>query len=286
VNFLKAGIVESDLVTTVSPRYAREITEGPEFGHGLEGVLKGRGDTLVGILNGIDTDRWNPATDPHLPAHYDERDISGKRKNKAALLARTGLDGDLDRPVIGIVSRLVMQKGVDLVLQAVPRLVQEGFALVVLGSGDALFESQFRAVASRRKDAVFYESSFDEPLAHAIQAGSDLFLMPSRYEPCGLSQMIAMRYGTVPVVRRVGGLADTVFDVEDPRGEGNGFIFEPFDLDALLGACMRALRLYREPENWRALMRRGMRAEFSWEEPARQTVKAYLRARGIHGEGC
>ncbi len=278
VNFLKAGLVDADRLTTVSAGYADEIRSGPEFGHGLEGVLSERGGALVGILNGIDTDLWNPATDPHLAEPYDADHVGGKAANRRALLADTGLEPARGRPVAGVISRLVEQKGVDLLRLASNRLLDMGLSLVVLGSGQPEAEAFFRRLAASRSDRVFYSAGFDDPLAHRIEAGADLFLMPSRYEPCGLNQMMSLRYGTVPVVRRVGGLADTVRPVgEDPRG-GTGFVFDDYHPGALVETVGRALEVFADRPRWRRIMRRGMREDFSWERSATSYEQVYREA--------
>lgn len=260
VNFMKAGILSVDAVTTVSPRYAQEMQLDPTFGAGLGDVLRSRADGVHGILNGIDVHTWNPRRDPQLAAPYDPEHLGGKRRNTAALRQQVGL-AESDRPVAGVVSRLSHQKGLDLVLAAAPELLSRGLDLVVLGSGDPALESGFRSLAAAHPRQAAYVSAFDEALAHRIQGGSDLFLMPSRYEPCGLTQMIAMRYGTVPVASGVGGLADTIRPAQE--GEGTGFLFEPVTAASLVRAVEAALLAYRDRPRWERIMRAGMSLDFS-----------------------
>ncbi len=278
VNYLKAGVVDADRVTTVSPRYAEEIRSDHVFGRGLEGVLAAKGDRLSGILNGIDTVEWDPARDPHLAAPFGPADLAGKAEDKRALLRRTGLPETPERPVVGMVTRLVDQKGIDLVRAAAGRMLELDLLLVVLGSGQPGHEAFFRALAGDHPDRVFYSADFDDPLAHAIEAGADIFLMPSRYEPCGLNQMMSLRYGTVPVVHRTGGLADTVRAVGAEAGSGTGFVFEPYTAEAMMDALERALEMRRDPESWSAIQRRGMSEDFSWERSADSYLDVYREA--------
>jgi starch synthase len=253
VNYMKAAIVDADSVTTVSPHYADEIRTKMEFSEGLQGVLAGRGNGLTGILNGIDTTTWDPERDPLLPARYDRDHLDEKAVNKRALLERTGLTPREDRPVAGMVTRLVEQKGIDLLLAGAERLLQQDLALVVLGSGRRAFEDAMRRLAAAHPGRVFYADDFDDPLAHLIEAGADIFLMPSRYEPCGLNQMMSLRYGTVPVVHRVGGLADTVRAMEDDPEKGIGFVFDAYTPEALAAAVSRAVVAYGDPRRWREI---------------------------------
>ncbi len=278
VNYLKAGIIDADRVTTVSPRYAEEIRT-PEFGWGLEGVLTGRGADVTGILNGIDTGTWDPAADPLLETRFDAETLEGKAENRRALLARLGLPLHPERPVVGMITRLVEQKGIDLVVSAAERLLERDLSLVVLGSGRPAYEDFFRSLAADRPDRVSYSHDFDDPLAHAIEGGADIFLMPSRYEPCGLNQMMSLRYGTVPVVHRVGGLADTVRSVEDDEERGTGFVFEQHTPEELLGALDRALAAWQDRPRWAALQRRGMAEDFSWDRSADRYEAVYREAR-------
>lgn len=281
LSYLKCGIALSDMVTTVSPSYARETIQ-PELGFGFDGILRSLGDRYVGILNGIDTSVWDPAVDARLPAHYTADDLTGKRLNKRALLDHFRLpvgDDALARPVIGIVSRLVDQKGIDLILAAAPELMSLDATWIVLGSGDARYEHQFKELAAKFPSRIGVRIGFDEGLAHLIEAGADLFLMPSRFEPCGLNQMYSLRYGTVPIVRAVGGLDDTVRPYGPRARHANGFKFEDATPDAVLRTVRLALRIYRRPERWAALMREGMHEDHSWAPRAREYVKVYRRAR-------
>jgi starch synthase len=278
VNFLKAGIVDADLVTTVSPRYAEEIRTRPEFAEGLQGVLASRGSSLAGILNGIDTKVWDPANDPFLPVRYDRDRLEAKLESKRALLERAGLGAHPELPVVGMVTRLVEQKGIDLLLASAGRLLEEKLLLVVLGSGRRPFEDALRRLAAAHPGRVFYEGQFDDPLAHLIEAGADIFLMPSRYEPCGLNQMMSLRYGTVPVVHRVGGLADTVRALEDDPAHGLGFVFDAYTTEALVAAVGRALGAFRDRARWREIQRRGMAEDFTWGRSASRYEAAYADA--------
>jgi starch synthase len=268
INFLKGGLVFADTVTTVSPRYADEIRT-PAFGEGLDGVLRGRRADLVGILNGVDYATWDPATDPLIPARYDRDDLAGKVRCKAALQAELGLDVRHDAPVLAVISRLAEQKGIDLVADVAPELLQTTDAqLAILGSGDPRLEAVLSALHDRLPRRVAVRLGFDDPLAHRIEAGADLFLMPSRYEPCGLSQLYSLRYGTVPVVHATGGLADTVVDYDPAADTGTGFAFHALARAPFLDAIRRALTLRRDAARWRALQRRGMAADFSWDAAA------------------
>jgi starch synthase len=275
VNFLKAGLVFADAITTVSPRYAREIAT-PAFGEGLDGVVRARAARVHGILNGIDDAEWNPATDAYLPAHYDARDPAGKAACKAALQAEVGLPVRPAAPLLAIVSRFAEQKGLDLVVAALPALLATTDATVVaLGSGDARYE---RLLAARARDfpgRAVVRVGFDEPLAHRIEAGADVFLMPSRFEPCGLNQLYSLRYGTVPVVHATGGLDDTVVEFDPATGTGTGFKFAPYAVEPFLAAVRRALATYREPGRWAALERNGMREDFSWDRSAAAYAALY-----------
>ncbi|MBN8464547.1 MAG: glycogen synthase GlgA [Dechloromonas sp.] len=277
LSFMKAGLKFADRITTVSPGYAREIATH-EFGVGLEGVIRGRGSDVSGILNGIDTGVWNPAADSALAAPYDAERPEGKARNKAALQQQYGLQEHGDAPLFGVVSRLTAQKGLDLVLAALPDLVRMGAQLVVQGSGDAGLEAALRNAGAAHPGRVAVHLGYDESGAHRLIAGADVILVPSRFEPCGLTQMYGLRYGTVPLVRRVGGLADTVRDAgsaESPAPDGNGFVFEAATPQALLDAAWRAVEWYRQPLAWRTLMRRGMVEDLSWDGPARRYLGLY-----------
>jgi starch synthase len=281
-SMLKAGIVYADAVTTVSPTYAAEICT-PAFGYGLDGLLLSMQYKLHGILNGIDTTIWNPSTDVHLPAHYSlSRILPGKRRNKQALLERFlphADDAAMQAPLLGLVTRLVEQKGIDWVLAAMPVLLAEtDVCFVLLGSGQVAYEQKLARLAKQHPERVFVEIGYDEPLAHLIEAGADVFLMPSRFEPCGLNQMYSLRYGTPPVVFRTGGLADTVVDTNEATLEdasATGFVFDTPDVAAFVDAIRRALDLYRQPTQWRRLQQTGMRQSFDWSESAGHYLALY-----------
>jgi starch synthase len=264
VNFLKGGLTFADAVTTVSPTYAREI-QTPELGANMDGLLRRLHGRLSGILNGIDAEEWNPATDPLLPARYRLGDMAGKAESKRHLLERAGLPPG-DAPLFGIVTRLAYQKGIDLLLDVLPTALQADIRFVAVGSGEGHYEDGLRALQARFPQQVSVYLGFDKPLSHLVEAGADFFLMPSRYEPCGLNQMYSLRYGTVPIVRATGGLVDTV----DGGLEGNGILFEAFHPVALLGAMRRALALYADRPRLEAFRRRGMERDFSWAVSARR----------------
>jgi starch synthase len=264
VNFLKAGVTFADAITTVSPTYAKEI-QTPELGCSLDGLLRRQHGRLLGILNGIDTQEWNPETDALLPARYSAGDLSGKAVCKRELLLRAGL-ADGEAPVFGIVSRLAWQKGVDLLLEVLPTALQADIRFVAVGSGEGHYEEALRALQARYPKQVAVFIGFDKGLSHLVEAGADFFVMPSRYEPCGLNQMYSLRYGTVPIVRATGGLVDTV----EGGLDGTGLLFEAFHPAALLGALRRALALYAAPPRLEAFRRRGMERDFSWDTSARR----------------
>ena len=287
VNHLKVGIAFADVLSTVSPRYAREIQSSPEFGAGLEGLLRRRAADLYGILNGIDIDYWNPATDPHLARGYDRDHLDARRANRAALASECGWANREDAPIVGMVSRLVEQKGFDLIEQAAPELLRMEARFVVLGSGQPNYQELMAGLAAAHPDRVCYRPGFDEPLAHRIEAGADVFLMPSRYEPCGLNQMYSLRYGAVPVVRATGGLADTVEEFDPLSGAGTGFLFERFDSGEMVAALRRALAIHRQPKLWRALQLNGMSRDFSWRASTDGYDRLYADARArIEREGA
>jgi starch synthase len=279
VNSMKVGIAFADLISTVSPRYAQEIRESGEFGFGLEGVLERRAKDLRGILNGIDDTYWNPATDSYLTHHFDVERMDGKRLERAALIERCQFPARPDWPVVGMVTRLVEQKGLDLIEQARGELLKLETRFVVLGSGQPRYEELLRRLATDHPGRFAYRSGYDEPLAHQIEAGSDLFLMPSRYEPCGLNQMYSLRYGTPPLVREVGGLADTVQEFNSLTREGTGFLFEGFEAAEMVAALKKALAIHRQPELWRTLQRNGMRQDFSWRRSADAYDQLYAEGR-------
>ena len=270
LSFLKGGIVYADAVTTVSPTYAREI-QTPEFGHGLDGLLRHRSGVLSGILNGIDTRAWDPASDRHIARRYDAQSLELKAANKAALQKCMGLELDPGVPLLGVVTRLAHQKGMDLVAAAAEELAALPAQLAVVGKGERELEEAMSAVAARRPDRIGVQVTFDEEFAHLVEAGADLFLMPSRYEPCGLNQMYSQRYGTPPVARATGGLIDTVEDGV------TGFLFEEASKEALIAAVRRALAAYADPARWRRLQRAAMERDFSWSAAARRYASLYLQ---------
>jgi len=263
-NFLRAGVRAADRVTTVSPTYAEEIRL-PEFGMGLEDVLRARGTDLVGILNGVDYRVWSPDHDPFLPHRYDATDLAPKRRLKARLVERLKLAPDLDAPVIGVVSRLVDQKGVDLLPSVIPPLLQDTPAkFTLLGAGDAAIAAELRGIADTHRTRVSFIEGYDEQLAHEIFAGADLTVVPSRYEPCGLTQMYALRYGTIPVVRATGGLADTIQHFDPATGLGNGSVFLDADPQGVLWGVRTALGWFADSDVWSHLIQNAMAADFSW----------------------
>ncbi|OFZ90912.1 MAG: starch synthase [Betaproteobacteria bacterium RIFCSPLOWO2_12_FULL_62_58] len=270
LSFLKAGIQYADRLTTVSPTYAREI-QTEAFGFGLDGLLRSRADVLCGILNGIDTRRWNPATDDYLVQRYDGSCVESKVANKSALQRRVRLPVTDDVPLLGVLSRFTHQKGLDLLLDVAQKVIRQPAQIVVLGEGEKALAAKFMALARAHRERCAAVIRFDEPLAHLIEAGADIFVMPSRYEPCGLNQMYSLRYGTPPVVRATGGLADTVVDCNErtvQEGTANGFVFEEPTPAALLKALDRAVTTWRDRVAWRRLQRNGMRMDFGWEASA------------------
>jgi starch synthase len=301
VNFLKAGIQFADVITTVSERYAEEIQSGEEFGFGLQGALNARRVDLLGILNGIDVRLWNPRTDRLIAARYDAESLEAKALCKAALLSEGRLPAVPEEPLFGMITRLVDQKGLDLIEGAADRLFALPARWVVLGSGQKKYEELLERLAREHPDRLAYRKAFDEPLAHRIEAGADFFLMPSRYEPCGLNQMMSMRYGTVPVVRETGGLADTVSPWEPERaGAGGGsvrasaaeeaapptgILFREYTGEALLGAVERALALYADRRALHQVRRNGMARDFSWQASARKYVQLYRQANAARRMG-
>jgi starch synthase len=273
-NFLKAGLHFSDAITTVSQKYAQEICSSDEYGAGLNGLLSKRRDVVHGILNGIDYNQWTPWADNYIFRKYDVKSLEAKIENKKALAERFGLKFKPATPLLGCITRLVEQKGFDLVLEILDDLMKMDVQLVMLGSGDKSLEKKFDAYQRKYSDKMGVVFGFDEELAHLIEAGSDMFLMPSRYEPCGLNQMYSMRYGTVPIVRATGGLDDTVEDYAG-NGRGTGFKFEKYDPKELLKAIQRATKVYNQPEEWKKIMRNGMQKDFSWENSAKKYVALY-----------
>jgi starch synthase len=283
-SFIKGGLAFADRLTTVSPTYAREIRTAA-FGYGLEGLLNHRAKCLTGILNGADYTLWDPACDPLIPECFTAQDLVGKAQDKAAVQQRFGLPVSSTTPLLGVVGRLVEQKGIDLVAETIPALIKEGAQLAILGSGSHHFEHQLRALAARFPQQIGLHIGYDEPLAHLIEAGADLFLMPSRFEPCGLNQIYSLRYGTLPVVRRTGGLADTVVDTSPATlktGKATGFVFDTASSEELAATVRRALGYYRQPAVWRQLIANAMAQDFSWHASARRYLALYRQAISEH----
>lgn len=272
VNFLKGGLIYSDAITTVSRTYAKEI-QTPEFGNGLDGIFRQRNAELYGILNGVDYDEWNPAIDPHIAAHYTADKPAGKQECRRDLLHAFGCKGVSDTTaVIGVVSRFATQKGFDFLVEIMDRLVEQDIMLLVLGSGEEYYERLLTEMAARYPGKVKLQVKFDTVIAHKIEAGADMFLMPSRYEPGGLNQIYSLKYGTIPVVRATGGLEDTI---SEQPGSGNGFKFWGYDSKAFLDAILRALETFRDKKAWAAMMKRAMLQDFSWEKSAAEYVVVY-----------
>ena len=281
VNFLKGALVFSDFVTTVSRKYSQEI-QTTEFGFGLEGVLRSRSSTVTGILNGVDYDEWSPETDKFIVTRYSPEDLSGKAKCRQDLLAAFGITkADTSLPVIGIVSRFAAQKGFDLIAQIMERLAREEMISVALGNGDKTYEEMFLRLAKQFPQKIAVKVAYDNAIAHKIEGGSDMFLMPSKYEPCGLNQIYSLKYGTVPVVRATGGLDDTIEHWDPRTGRGTGFKFTDYNGEALLLTIKEALRAFRDQNSWQQLMRNGMTKDFSWEASAKEYVRVYERARQL-----
>jgi len=279
IGFLKAGLRFADRVTTVSPIYAAEI-QRPDEGMGLDGLLRGRSDVLSGILNGIDTSVWNPATDTHIASPFDADNLWNRAVNKAALQRRLGLRDAPEALLLGVISRLSWQKGLDLLLEALPAALGEDIQIAVLGSGDPDLQGRYTAAAAAKPDRIGVSIGYDESLAHLIQAGADALVVPSRFEPCGLTQLCALRYGAVPVVSRVGGLVDTVVDADEPGGGGKpatGIKFGPVTAEQLTGALRRANVLFRNKPVWRQLQQNGMAVDVSWRHRASQYAELYRR---------
>jgi starch synthase len=278
-NWLREGIRHAHRVTTVSPTYAREIRT-PEGGHGLDGTLRRRGDGVSGILNGVDYEEWDPATDRYLQYRYDRDHLEGKAQTKRWLLDWLNLPASTAQPLLGVVSRLTSQKGFDLLFDALPELLEAGeVSLVALGSGESRYEKFFANLQRRFGKHVVFHRGYHDELAHLIEAASDIFLMPSLYEPCGLNQMYSLKYGTVPIVRRTGGLADSV-RMWDGKGGGTGIVFDHFDATAMRWALRTALDLYQDRSAWRQLMHNGMGQDFSWQQQGGQYLELYAQLAG------
>jgi starch synthase len=285
VSLMKGAIVLADGVSTVSPAYATETAHDPELGFGMDGVLRGKGDHFIGILNGADYNEWDPAKDPLIGTRYTPARRAGKKACLYDLREEFKLPHLIDTPVIGMVTRMGWQKGIDLLAEALDEVLEANTQLVMLASGDAALEQSFAQAQVRHPDRLRIVTGFDNGLAHRIQAGSDIFLMPSRYEPCGLTQMYALKYGTAPIVRATGGLKDTVVEYDPKTGSGNGFTFADFQTVDLIGAVRRATAIFRQPKEWGRLMRNCFKADFSWDNAARQYLEWFERLRSERAGG-
>jgi starch synthase len=278
VNFMKAAISYADLINTVSEQYAIEIQSSEEYGCGLEGVLRSRNEDLFGIINGVDYEEWSPAMDKYIPYKYSLSNMSGKKKTKIELINRLKLPQRETVPLIGIISRLADQKGFDLIALIAEDIFKLDIQMVVLGTGDKRYHDLFRKLEVTYPDKLKALLTYDNSMAHWIEAGADMFLMPSRYEPCGLNQLYSLRYGTPPIVRATGGLADTIDDVDEQPGTGTGFVFKKYDPEEMLTAIKRAVAMYSKKRAWRKIMKEGMKKDFSWAASARKYVDLYQRA--------
>ncbi|HZR47792.1 MAG TPA: glycogen synthase GlgA [Candidatus Manganitrophaceae bacterium] len=276
INFMKGGLVFADALTTVSPKYAKEI-QTAAYGHRLEGVLSRRKKDLYGILNGIDTKEWDPAHDRYIPYQYDSKTLTGKEKCKSALQKELGLPIRKEVPLFAMITRLTEQKGVDLAAAAFEKLMKRSAQIVILGSGEKRYETLFESMAAKYPKQARVKIAYDTALAHQIEAGADLFLMPSKYEPCGLNQMMSLRYGTVPIVRATGGLDNTVVHFDPETLQGNGFKFKAYTVAAFFRQIQNALSLYSEKKKWQALIQNGMAGNYSWDASAEQYLKLYHR---------
>ncbi len=275
LNFMKSGLLYSDVINTVSETYAQEITKDDIFGAGLKSVLAKRKNDLFGIRNGIDIKVWNPEKDKHLPKKYNIKTLENKKENKKALTERFGFQYDENIPVLGIISRLYDSKGMDLIQKIFPDLMKLNIQLILLGTGDKKYHTFFDKMAHKYKDKFACYLGFNDELAHLIEAGADMFLMPSKYEPCGLNQMYSLRYGTVPIVRETGGLADTVERFNEKTEEGNGFMFKKYDAQEFLKEIKRALKVYEDKKVWTKIMKAGMKSDFSWNSSAKKYIDLY-----------
>jgi starch synthase len=278
INFMKAGIVYSDVINTVSRKYSEEI-QTAEYGYGLEGILAKRSRDLYGILNGVDYEDWDPSHDPYLVAPYSLKDLSGKWACKEDLLKEFGLPSTLQSaPVLGVISRLADQKGFDLLAEILEDLFSLDIGFVLLGTGDKKYHDLFTRIGNQYPQKAGIRIAYDDRLAHKIEAGADLFLMPSKYEPCGLNQIYSLKYGTIPIVRATGGLDDTIVHYDPATGSGNGFKFVPYNGKAFLQQIKAAIHYYHQPEHWKRLLRNAMTADFSWQRSAESYVELYRRA--------
>lgn len=272
-SYLKTGLNYADMISTVSERYAEEIRSDKEYGYGLEEVLSAKKKKMIGILNGIDYSVWNPVVDKQIPYRYTYQEIPLKYENKRELLEKRKMEFDEDIPLLGVISRLVDQKGFDLIEKALPKLMQEDIQMVILGQGEEKYHKFLKAAEKKYKGKLAVEIGFDEALAHQIEAAADMYLMPSKYEPCGLNQMYSLKYGTVPIVRNTGGLADTIIDYRKPKG--NGFLFDKYDANEMVAAVKSALKLFKDRDKWNKLVRQGMSLDFSWKISAQKYMKLY-----------
>ncbi|MCL4502310.1 MAG: glycosyltransferase, partial [Deltaproteobacteria bacterium] len=277
INLLKGGIIFSDAITTVSPRYSQEI-QTLEFGYGLDGVLRRYSTKLHGILNGVDYQEWSPQADQLLPHNFTPEDLTGKAADKAALMEAFGLNRKLDKaPILAMISRLADQKGFDLVAEVLPQLMTQEVIVVILGTGEERYHRWLAAEAPKYQGKLGVLVAFDNKLAHLMEAGADMFLMPSRYEPCGLNQIYSMKYGTIPIVRETGGLADTVTPMGNPKEPGTGFVFSDYSAEAFLKAIYQALEAYKDQKLWSRIMQNAMSQDFSWTRSAQAYLELYKR---------
>lgn len=277
LNLLKGAINYSDQITTVSETYAREISTKKEFGYGLEKVLQKKLKVFSGILNGVDYTVWSPSADKKIPFKYTEEDMEGKKQNKQALLTRVNFKYQEDGPVVGMISRVVEQKGFSLLLEAMDQLMELNVQLIILGTGDKKIEKQILSFQKKYSGKISLNQAFDETLAHMIEAGSDIFLMPSAYEPCGMNQMYSLKYGTIPIVHKVGGLAETIVEYNPDDKSGNGFVFEKYTAKDFIRAVKRALKIYKKSELWNELRLSAMQEDFSWDRSAKEYLDLYMR---------
>jgi starch synthase len=275
INFMKTGLLFADVINTVSENYANEIRSDEQLGSGLKNVLAKRKDDLYGIINGIDTQIWNPEKDNHLSKKYSMKNLEGKVVNKKALAEKFGFKFDENIPVIGVISRLFDSKGMDLIAEIFPELMKLDLQIVLLGTGDRKYHQFFEKMSQKYRNKFACYLGFNDELAHLIEAGSDIFLMPSRYEPCGLNQMYSLVYGTVPLVRETGGLADTVSRFNEKTGEGNGFVFKKYEGEALLKELNHALKLFKDKKTWIKIIKNGMKSDFSWNSSAKKYIELY-----------
>lgn len=278
INLLKGGILFADVLNTVSEQYAEEIASDPEYGFGLEGILAARKNDLYGILNGVDYSVWNPSVDELIPAQYDSRTLSHKTENKRELCERSKLKFDPRTPLIGIISRLVDQKGFDLIAEIFDKLMKHKVQIILLGEGDPKYQQLFKKLQKKYSQKFAANFTFDNELAHLIEAGADMFLMPSKFEPCGLNQIYSLKYGTVPIVRETGGLKDTIQNFDPKTGKGNGFTFKEYSGKALYAAIKTALDFFKDEKTWVKIQKNGMRADFSWDVSAKKYLKLYEKA--------